>query len=615
MSFANPAALAFSVFVAGLIILYLWQRNRQRIAVPSLMFWDVVPEAVVRRTRFQPDLLFWLQLAGLAALILGLADPRLHGSLQDSSARNAILVLDASASMQALEPAGRRFELAQAEAVRIIESSSGDTRFMVIAAAREPVVVAPYSEDRESLITVVRDLETRDVASNLEPALATARRLAMQADEPVEIHVLTDVPRNSVEERWRKDMHWWPFGATGDNLAIVGVETSSAILGSDRNPVVHVIVRNFGRDDKHASLSVSVDGQVAATELFTAKPRSEQRFQFSGLTGPGLFEASLQDGGALAVDDRWRSFIPPTRQLRIALASSHPELRGALERIADASGTMSVEQWEDGGGGKDVDLVILHRTAVADLPDRPTLLIAPKDGADVPGEGDVYNRVEVVDWRDDHAALRGIDPQLFHTFRGVRPVTVPSWGETVLTGLVGGREVPLLVAGRAGSHRAAIVAPDLAEEGLLPTNSETNLLLFLNLLDWLTAEADWLRVVRTGESLNLDDIPATVSRVIDPRGRDVDLSGESRRSLPFDHAGTYELHSPGQAPVLLFANFQDANESDIGRPPSVAHRAELEPGATTSAAVTGKLPPFLYLSAVLLLIAEWLAASRVPADG
>ena len=113
MAFINPGAWLFGALFAVLIALYLWERSRRRVDVPSLLLWQVIPDAVVRTSRFRPDWLFVLQCLLLTLLIAGLADPYLRARPGAAGPARAVFVLDLSASMQAREARDTRFDLAR----------------------------------------------------------------------------------------------------------------------------------------------------------------------------------------------------------------------------------------------------------------------------------------------------------------------------------------------------------------------------------------------------------------------------------------------------------------------------------------------------------------------
>lgn len=616
MGFLNPLGLLLSIFAVGLVLLYFWERNQRRVDVPSMMLWEVVPESVVRRSRFQPDTLFWIQLAALACLILALANPYFEWSQRDGSPGRAILVLDLSASMQTIEHETSRLDLAREAAARFILSAPPGTDLMLVGTARESKVIAPFGTDRDRMLELVTSLEARDVAGKLEPALAMARRLAFQSPTRTEIHVFTDLPRESVRAPWRDLVNWWPFGSTDDNLAIISVETSRGVLQDARHAGARVTVRNFSAENKHGAVTLVVGGKPLARELFTSPPLGESTFHFTDIVAAGVVEVDLETQDALTIDNRWYGWLPPFRPLRIALIDAASELRSAVARLANATDSLQlIEVGEtEGMDPTTVDVVIYDRTTPQPLPAIPSLLIAPPIDPVSGQPTAALENIDVLDWSKPQEILRGVDVRLLRTFeKGVR-LEPPPWSQSVLMTHAADQDLPVLAVGRPQQHRVAILTPQLDGERLLASDHETTLLLFLNILDWLAAVEEDVPVIRTGESKSLAAITGEVTEVVDPRGRtSVPVGAEP--FLSFDVAGAYELRRRDRGPLRILANFHDDAESDIGREPASPYQAPEPERATASVGSAAGLRPWLMAMAAALLIGEWYAAGRVRNHG
>ena len=114
IGFANPAGLFTLAAVAVLIALHLYDRRRRVVPVATMFLWKRIAAEPLQRQRFRPDALFLLQLLIVAALIAGYLRPFVETSAPGSSGAPLIVVVDTSASMQARERGGTRFDLARA---------------------------------------------------------------------------------------------------------------------------------------------------------------------------------------------------------------------------------------------------------------------------------------------------------------------------------------------------------------------------------------------------------------------------------------------------------------------------------------------------------------------
>src|SRR2546430_5714120 len=143
LGLANPAGALALAFVGVLVVLHLYGRRQRTVPVGTLFLWRRVPAEPLDRRRFRPDLLFVLQLVLLLALIAGLVRPYVESATPAAERVRLLVVLDVSASMQAREDGGTRFELARRRARALVaQLLTGDEVMLVAAAERAHVVLA-----------------------------------------------------------------------------------------------------------------------------------------------------------------------------------------------------------------------------------------------------------------------------------------------------------------------------------------------------------------------------------------------------------------------------------------------------------------------------------------
>jgi len=602
MGVANPFAFLLSIFVAGLIVLYLWERNQRRLDVPSMLLWQNVPESVVRRSRFQPDRLFWFQLAVLIALILGLANPYSPFARGEPNQRT-VLVVDLSASMQSLEGDTTRLELARGAATRVIKAAPAGGEMMLIHAARQPRVAVGYTRDPIAVLQALAETNATDTATKLEPALAIAQRAIDQADSITRVHVFTDLPEESIDPRWRDGMTWWPVGTSDANLAITGFDVTQGVLQDHQSARVRVTLHNFSSQQHHGSLALTIAGKSFAQRLFTLGAHQSSSFGFTDLPAAGVIEARLAENDALALDNHALAWVRPWSPVRIALLGHDPRLAQTLATIAEATATIEVRPIDpaEQPDWSEFDVAVIQGESADPLPDLPTLQF---------GRGGTSSeRLEVFDWEERHPVLRGVAPRQFRAFHRAELGEPPRWGEAVLQTRNQGTESPLLVVGTPDRRRAWL-AIDPASENILRTDREPALLLVLNLLDWLAGGEREVSTVKTGDSVRLDGDADPPPQIIAPDGSLLEVEAGSDRGLPLEHAGVYRIREGGRDRTIL-ANFRDAAESDIGRVRKDSAKPEPPPQTTTEASSRNGLGLWLYLLATAALAAEWLVAARM----
>jgi len=167
LGLANPAGALALGAVGVLIVLHLYGRRRRAVPVGTLFLWQRVPAEPLDRRRFRPDLLFALQLGLLLALIAGLVRPYLEVATPAAERVRLLVVLDVSASMQAREEGGTRFELARRRARALVaQLLTGDEVMLVTAAERAHVVLA-WTADHTRAQDRLEALEPLDTPTNL----------------------------------------------------------------------------------------------------------------------------------------------------------------------------------------------------------------------------------------------------------------------------------------------------------------------------------------------------------------------------------------------------------------------------------------------------------------
>jgi hypothetical protein len=143
MSWLNPLAWTGLLLLAVPVLIHLLARRSARVQrFPTLRFFDATPLLAVRRARLTDLPLLAVRMAVIAAAVAALAQP--YWLTAERAARHdrlvtRVVVVDTSASMQRLTPAG---EAASAAALREAAAAAEDGSALIVPAARLPAAVA-----------------------------------------------------------------------------------------------------------------------------------------------------------------------------------------------------------------------------------------------------------------------------------------------------------------------------------------------------------------------------------------------------------------------------------------------------------------------------------------
>src|SRR5689334_14853727 len=179
MSILVPAALAFSAIIPIILLLYFMRPRRQERVIGSTLLWqqamqDLQASRPWQRLRITPLLI--LQLLAAIAIILVLVRPAIFTSSPLSG--NTIIILQASASMQATDVSPNRFENAKNTIADYIDQLGLDDHLSLITMAGTPQVLIANAQDKGQLQAALQRAKVTNQEADLEQALSLAGSLA-----------------------------------------------------------------------------------------------------------------------------------------------------------------------------------------------------------------------------------------------------------------------------------------------------------------------------------------------------------------------------------------------------------------------------------------------------
>ncbi|MFL7808551.1 MAG: VWA domain-containing protein, partial [Anaerolineae bacterium] len=133
MGFLAPLALALTALSLPILAFYLLKLRRTEQMVSSTFLWQQVlrdRQANAPWQKLRRNLLLLLQLLALLLLVVALARP--YNQTTGRLRGNLVVLLDASASMQATDVSPTRFEAARRQAERLIaDLGTNDTMTLI----------------------------------------------------------------------------------------------------------------------------------------------------------------------------------------------------------------------------------------------------------------------------------------------------------------------------------------------------------------------------------------------------------------------------------------------------------------------------------------------------
>jgi hypothetical protein len=193
MTWATPllAGIAAAIAIPALVILYFLKLRRRNVEVSSTLLWKKAIQDLQANAPFQKlrrNILLFLQLMVLAAVLLAVAQPQMKG--ETLQGQRHIILIDRSASMSATDggpeddPGARtRLEAAKAQAIALVDSLKDAGMFMggvadeamVIAFSTSAEVRQQFTGDKAVLRAAIEAIEPTDAPSRLDEAMRLAR--------------------------------------------------------------------------------------------------------------------------------------------------------------------------------------------------------------------------------------------------------------------------------------------------------------------------------------------------------------------------------------------------------------------------------------------------------
>src|SRR5580700_1668793 len=174
------------------VSLYILRLRRRAVAIPFAPLWQRIlrdKEATSLFSKLKRILSLLVQLLLLALLVAALGDPRVAGSLVQG--RNLVVLVDASASMQATDVSPTRLGVAKEQVKSMIRGLGGADRMLIAQMDAVVTPLGPMSGDASELERALEKLAPTDTRADFPRALRFATDTLRGAKKP-EIVVVSD---------------------------------------------------------------------------------------------------------------------------------------------------------------------------------------------------------------------------------------------------------------------------------------------------------------------------------------------------------------------------------------------------------------------------------------
>lgn len=610
----NEVLMVLGGFAAVVTVLYLLRLRRRQVEVPFVHLWrEVLAEKqTTRLASALKRILSWLlALAVVAALATAMGDPRYASATLDGW--TTVVLIDASASMQATDVEGDRLGVARQRVARLIEGLGSEDRMLIAQMDASTVPLTPLTNEPHVLTAGLEALAPTDVAADADRAMRFALDVLRGAERPRVIFVsdgLLGELEPAVDAEVQVD--WIRVGESGENLAITAFSVRRYPLDKSRSQVL-VELWNPTEDGAAIELSLLGDGEPIDVQRLQLHAGERLRRIFEDVGGADrTLEARIARVGGgrddLPVDDRAYARLPERRRARVLAVSPGNLYLSAALLLDEYLEVVEISPAEYPAEGR-FDVTIFDGWIPPTPPDTHAIYLDPRPREGVEGPFVVTGAVQ----RPFFEHIEHDHPLV--AFTALRDVNIAEALEVELRDgdrvIAGDEGAPLIVAGTRNDHRIVALLFDVRRSDL-PLRVAWPLLL-LNSVDFFVGEdSAYLSSYETGETWHVP-VPAGVedATLITPAGAERPVPVvEGRAVCTGLRAGFYTLRA-GEEEIVFAANLGPSDEGLIAPADtlSVAGRSAEAPELGTPGVRT-EIWMLLVLGVLAILLIEWFSFHR-----
>jgi hypothetical protein len=606
VTFLAPAAAVLAITLPAIVALYFLRIRRPTRIVPALHLWPsqiLDRQANVPWQKLRASWLLLLQLLVAAFLVVAAVKPALSASV--SLSPHSIVLLDASASMQAHDVQPSRLEDAKRQIGALIDQLGPLDRMTLISVQPTPRIVASVTGDRDALHRALSSVTSSNGTADLSAALSLASG-TVHGGEDAHAYLYSDgivqPLRAAFGDGLPFPIDYHRIGASGENVAL----TSLVVRTSAQSRAAYLRVQNFGQQSRSFSLDWRSDAGLIDVRQITLAGGQAQDLVLPVPAAATTVTAHIDANDVFALDDTVTAIARTPQAFRVLLVTEGDVfLEQALRLRSDFQ--LDVVAPNSYLGATAYAMTVFDRFSPRVLPDAPFIMVDPPSGSPLAGGAAVgIGRVRASDAGDP--LLTNVSLQDVHIARS-QDLTSTTFGRALITSV----QTPLVLV-REQPFRQALFGFDVHDSDF-PLRIGFPILI-QNLSEWMLPPSVPSRSFHPDESVTI--VPkagATSVAVVRPDGsRRAFATGSIATFADTDLIGVYTVEQvvSGKVDRSWFAVNLFSDSTSQLKP---VDRLTLPPSRNTGA-VHGshrgfnEIWPWIVLAALGIVVLEWLAFHR-----
>ncbi len=367
MNFLNPILLfGLAAFAIPLIIHLLNKRRFREVRWAAVHLLHNVVKKNHRRLRIEQLLLLLLRMGIPVLLALMMAKPVLTRSIRwlEDQRVSTLFLIDRSYSMQAGNAESPLFNQAKKSITEVTGglNDGSDVAALLVGGSRATPLTDQPTTDRDTFIEKLSDLKPDADCADMPEALQAsfgelqdmehvAREVVIVSDfqtsdweSPARVAQRQAAVQSLAESRTPVSLTLFRVGASAEgvpreNLAIMNLESSQAVVGRNQKFTIRATIKNFGQQSwPDLPVQCKIDGLPHRTSRISVAPGQQTQALFThtfSTAGSHLIEVSLQ-GDALKADNQYTLAVQVLDELPTLLIVDRENINAApLQGEAD----------------------------------------------------------------------------------------------------------------------------------------------------------------------------------------------------------------------------------------------------------------------------------------
>ena len=395
--------------------------SRSQEEVSTLIFWERIFKEKQTTALFQKlrrFLSLLLQLLFLTLLIFALTRPQLAAFTK--RARQLIVVMDNSASMNAVDVEPSRLDAAKTQTLQFIYQMSILDEMMIVSCNNHPIVHSPFTNHRKSLKQAVERITATDISTDLNPALELAYSVAQTKEHPA-IIIFSDfqnIPKGRkgkrAEGQSKVQLHFVKLGDSSDNVGITKFQVRRSMINAFDYQTL-LTVSNMSDEDKTVNVELYNNDVLFDVRPFAlAAGQSKSEIYASFNVQGGQLKAVLDVNDNLATDNLAYAVLPERKRLSVLLVTPGNLFLEKVLQVNESLDVSIVSPTEYANASKRYDAVILDNfcPATIDQAISPNYMLIYPPAEESPWQtGEELDAPIVTEWNRTHPILNYVNLQ------------------------------------------------------------------------------------------------------------------------------------------------------------------------------------------------------------